>query len=105
MNISSISPVSAPVRAATESSSTAKSGINQETATARRALATAARVVNTSQVLGQQNELVFSLDPTSHRVVAQIVDRATQKLVEQVPPEYILKLAAELAGNPPDSVR
>ena len=106
MNVSSISSVSAAVNGAAEkSSAAAKSGATQETAAARRVLATAARVVNTSEVLGQQNELVFSLDPTSHRVVAQILDRATQKLVEQVPAEYILKIAAELTGKPPDSVR
>ena len=105
MNVSSISSVSAAVNAAAEKSSAAQSGVTQETAAARRVLATAARVVNTSQVLGQQNELVFALDPTSHRVVARIVDRATQKLVEQVPAEYILKIAAELTGKPPDSVR
>ena len=94
MSVSAISPVSAAVNLAAEKSAAAKSGVSQETTTARRALATAARVVNTSEVLGQQNELVFSLDPASHRVVAQIVDRATQKLVEQVPAEYILRIAA-----------
>src|SRR5271168_2961052 len=104
MNVSSTSPVSAPVKAANQGPAT-KPSANQETAAARRALATAARVVNTSEVLGQQNELVFSLDPTSHRVVARILDRATQQLVEQVPAEYILKIAAELTGKPPNSVR
>jgi uncharacterized FlaG/YvyC family protein len=92
------------VSTATASSAT-KPAVNQETATARRALATAARVVNASQVLGQQNELVFSLDPTTHRIVAQILDRETHKLVEQVPAEYILKIAEELTGKPPDTVR
>jgi uncharacterized FlaG/YvyC family protein len=104
MNVSSTLPVSATASAATANPTT-KPGVNQETATARRALATAARVVNASEVLGQQNELVFSLDPTSHRIVAQIVDRETKQLVEQVPPEYILKIAQELTGKPPSTVR
>jgi len=104
MNVSSTLPVSAPVSTA-KPTPTTKPAANQETATARRALATAARVVNDSQVLGQQNELIFSLDPTSHRVVAQIVDRETKQVVEQVPAEYILKIAEELTGKPPGTVR
>ena len=93
MNVSSISAVTAP------GSTTTQASPNQETAAERRSLASIARVVNGSKVLGEQNELVFTLDPNSHRIVARIVDRDTQQVVEQLPPEYILRLAAELSGK------
>jgi|SRR5450755_2602292 uncharacterized FlaG/YvyC family protein len=99
MSISATSPVGLPASPAT------KPSLNQQTATERRSLATAVRVVNASHALGQQNELVFALDPTSHHIVAKIVDRDTQQVIEQVPAEYILKLAEELTGKSPGTVR
>ncbi|HME07303.1 MAG TPA: flagellar protein FlaG [Bryobacteraceae bacterium] len=97
MNVSSISPVGASTP---HSSNAAQSSQSQGTAAERRSLASVARVVNDSKILGQQNELVFALDPTSHTIVARILDRDTQKVLEQIPPEYILQLAKELSGKP-----
>jgi uncharacterized FlaG/YvyC family protein len=93
MNVNSIAPIGGVGYSATQT------GVNQESAATRRTFASAARVVNSSQVLGEQNELVFTIDPASRRVVARIVDRDTQKVVEQLPPEYILRLAEELTGK------
>ena|ERR1035438_2320794 len=99
MSISATSPVGLPASSATQPTA------NQQTAAERRSLATAVRLVNASQVLGQQNELVFALDPTTHRIVAKIVDRDTQQVIEQVPAEYILKLAEGLTGKSSGTVR
>jgi uncharacterized FlaG/YvyC family protein len=93
MNVSSISPGFTPVKASTQASA------SPQTASERRTLASAARVVNDSQVLGEQNELTFAIDPSSHRLVARIVDRNTQQVVQQLPSEYILRVAQELSGK------
>jgi len=93
MTVNSIAAVGPP------GSVTTQSKPNQETASERRSLASVARVVNESKVLGEGNELVFTLDASSHRMVARILDRTTQQVLEQLPPEYILRLAQELSGK------
>jgi flagellar protein FlaG len=55
----------------------------------------AARAVNTSNSLGQ-NELTFYLDPSTRRTIVKIVNRETQELVEQIPSEVVLRLAESL---------
>jgi flagellar protein FlaG len=55
----------------------------------------AARAVNTSNSLGQ-NELTFSLDPSTRRTIVKIVNRETQEVVEQIPSEVVLRLAETL---------
>jgi len=62
----------------------------------RRDLIQASRAVNQSGVLGEQNELVFVLDRQTHRAIMRVVDRNTQEVVMQLPPEYVLNLAAGL---------
>jgi uncharacterized FlaG/YvyC family protein len=54
------------------------------------------KALNAAEMFGQQNELMFHLDRPSHRMVIQVVNRETQEVVSQVPPEYILRLAADL---------
>jgi len=93
MTVHSIAAIGPP------GSSSSQSKPDPETASERRSLASVARVVNDSKVLGAQNELVFTLDSSSHRMVARILDRNTQQVVEQLPPEYILRLAEELSGK------
>ena len=65
----------------------------------RRELVRAANTINASQVLGGENELVFVLDRTSHRAIMRVVDRKTQEVVMQLPPEYVLHLAEDLRQN------
>jgi flagellar protein FlaG len=64
----------------------------------RRQLLEAAQSVNESGVLGQ-NQLVFSLDRQTHRAVIRVVDRTTQQVVSQIPPEYVLRLAQDLGNS------
>jgi uncharacterized FlaG/YvyC family protein len=64
----------------------------------RRQLLEAAQSVNESGVLGQ-NQLVFFLDRQTHRAVIRLVDRTTQQVVSQIPPEYVLRLAQDLGSS------
>ena len=64
--------------------------------TERRELIRAAKTINASEVLGPQNEVVFVLDRESHRALLRVVDRDTQQVLMQLPPEYVLQLAEEL---------
>lgn len=52
--------------------------------------------LNEARIFGQKSELTFSLDRESRRPVMKIIDRETQEVIQQIPPEYVLRLAAEL---------
>ena len=74
------------------------SQVSVQEAAQRRQLLQAAKSVNESGVLGQ-NQLVFLLDPQTHRAVIRVVDRTTQEVVSQIPPEYVLRLAQDLGSS------
>lgn len=69
-----------------------------EQAAASRQLISAAKSVNESGVLGQ-NQLVFIVDRQTHRPVFRVVDRNTHQVVSQIPPEYVLRLAQDLGSS------
>jgi uncharacterized FlaG/YvyC family protein len=62
----------------------------------QRSLIQAIKAVNASEMLGQDNELTFVLDRASRRAVARIVNKHTGEVVEQIPAEYVLRMAEEL---------
>jgi flagellar protein FlaG len=84
---SSLQPVSPPV--------------SVEEAAQRRQLLQATQSVNDSGFLGK-NQLVFMLDRQTHRAVIRVVDRTTQQVVSQIPPEYVLQLAQDLGSSAKD---
>ena len=90
MDITSIQPVA--------SSPAASSQVSGAEAAQRRQLLQAAKSVNESGVLGQ-NQLVFLLDRQTHRAVIRVVDRTTHEVVSQIPPEYVLRLAQDLGSS------
>lgn len=88
MEIGSIQPNSNSVR---------PSSVPPLEAAQRRELIQAAKVINSSEVLGQKDELVFAIDPGSRRAIVRIVDRNTREVVLQLPSEYVLRLAEDLS--------
>lgn len=90
MDISSLQPAGG--------SSLTSAPVSSEEAAERRQLVQAAKSVNDSGVLGN-HELVFMLDRQTHRAVIRVVDRATQQVVSQIPPDYVLRLAQELGAT------
>ena len=70
-----------------------------EEAAQRRQLVQAAKSVNASGTLGQ-NQLVFAVDPTTHHVVMRVENRDTGEVVLQVPPEDVMQMAEDLNLTP-----
>ncbi len=65
-----------------------------------REIIQAVRTVNAGEMLGQDNELSFLLDQETQRPVLRVVNRKTNEVIRQVPPEYVLAMARErLAEN------
>jgi flagellar protein FlaG len=63
---------------------------------ANREIVTAVAALNKAEVMGQDNELTFTMDRNSHRPVIRIIDRTTKEVLEQIPAEYVLQAAANL---------
>jgi uncharacterized FlaG/YvyC family protein len=61
----------------------------------QRTLIHAVKAVNASGILGEKNELTFIVDRGSQRVVARIVNKETRQLVQQIPAEYVVRMAEE----------
>lgn len=72
--------------------------VSVQEAAERRKVMQAAKAVNESGVLGQ-NQLVFLVDRATHRSIIRVEDRDTHAVIFQAPPEYVLRLAEDL-GKP-----
>jgi uncharacterized FlaG/YvyC family protein len=70
-----------------------------EEASQRRQLVQAAKSVNASGTLGQ-NQLVFAVDPTTHHVIMRVENRDTGEVILQVPPENVMQMAEDLNLTP-----
>jgi len=90
MNVSSIQNLAAQVSAPSEP------GAARLLRDEQRNLIQAVKAVNASGMLGQDNELTFVQDRTLRRAVAQIVNKQTGEVVDQIPAEYVLRMAEEL---------
>ena len=67
-----------------------------EQAAENRDLVQAVRALNASGSLGEYHELSFMLDRNTKLPVIRIVNRETKEVVDQIPPEYLLRLAKQL---------
>ena len=90
MTITSLQPIASTPAASPQ--------VSAQEAAQRRQLLQAAQSVNASGVLGR-NQLVFFLDRVTHRAVIRLVDPATNQVVSQIPPEYVLRLAQDLGSS------
>ncbi len=72
--------------------------VSVQQAAQSRQVVQAAKSVNESGVLGQ-NQLVLIVDRQTHRPVFQVVDRNTHQVLSQIPPEYVLRLAQDLGSS------
>jgi flagellar protein FlaG len=61
-----------------------------------RQIVQAVKAVNQAGMLGENNELTFSLDRQTKQPVIQIIDRSTKEVIQQIPPEYVLQVAQDL---------
>jgi uncharacterized FlaG/YvyC family protein len=56
----------------------------------------AVKAINATGMMGQDSELTFAMDAQTHRPVVRIVDTKTNQVIEQLPPEAVLAMAADL---------
>jgi uncharacterized FlaG/YvyC family protein len=64
-----------------------------------RALAQAVQRVNAALVLPDNQQLSVSLDPQSKSPVVKFTDTNTNEVIDQVPAEYVLRLADYLESQ------
>ena len=57
---------------------------------------TAVRALNQSELYGQDRQLQFARDPGTKTMVIKIVHPQTGEVIEQIPPEEVLRAAAAL---------
>lgn len=72
---------------------------NSNWLTENRDLVQTVKQANTSQVLGEDNEMTFAVDQETRRPVVRIISRQTQQVIMQIPPEYMLRLAQTLDSS------
>ncbi len=65
-----------------------------------RDLVKAVQALNGAELFGQNYELTFVMDRDSHRPVLRLVDRDTREVIRQIPPDYVLRMAGDLAAKP-----
>jgi uncharacterized FlaG/YvyC family protein len=90
MNISSTNPITPPADLYPSASPAAE----------RQRMAQAIRAVNQANIFGENRELTFSLDRSTQQMVIRVIDRDTRETVMQLPPEYVLRLAANSPKKP-----
>lgn len=61
-----------------------------------RELVKAVSKLNEVSRFGERNELTFLLDRETGRPVVRIIDKKTREVIQQFPPEYVIRLADEL---------
>jgi uncharacterized FlaG/YvyC family protein len=61
-----------------------------------RILVHAVKAVNASEMLGPENELTFLRDRGTRRAVVRIVNKRTGEVIQQIPAEYVLRMAEEM---------
>jgi flagellar protein FlaG len=59
----------------------------------------AVKSVNQSGVFGTSDELTFSSDPESGRMVIRLINKETKEVVRQIPAEYLLRLSEDPRGT------
>jgi flagellar protein FlaG len=82
----------------------ASSAVPAERTPEQLVLIKAIRAVNAAEYFDQNSEMTFILDRETRRPVVRIVDKKTNEVLRQIPPEYVLRLAEDLkqAGKAKD---
>ena len=62
----------------------------------QKQVTTAVRALNESGMYGQDRELQFARDPGTKTMVIKVVQQQTGEVVEQIPPEEVLRAAEAL---------
>lgn len=85
-----------PIQGAGPALAAAVASVTPERTAEQREVIQAIKAVNAAELFGENSELTFVLDRETRRPVVRIVDRQTNELIQQIPPEYVLRMAQEL---------
>lgn len=80
----------------TQAAPTMAAAVPADSSAPTRDVVQAVKALNQTEMFGQDNELQFQRDQVSKRMVIRVVNRKTEEVVSQVPPEYVLRLAEDL---------
>jgi uncharacterized FlaG/YvyC family protein len=72
---------------------------SREYADAQQAVVAAVRALNKSELLGNGRELQFTRDSQTQKMVIQIVDSASGDVVDQIPPEQVMRIMANFGNS------
>lgn len=72
-----------------------------EQSTEHRDVVRAVQALNASEMFGDEKQLVFRRDPETRRMVIRLIDRNTEEVLQQIPAEYVLRLAEDLKPKTP----
>lgn len=92
MDVSALSRITQALPAVATAVAPDKASENREVVQAVKAL-------NQTEMFGEDNDLVFQKDPQTQRMVVKVVNRKTQDVISQIPPEYVLRLAQDLKSQ------
>ena len=90
----------APVSRSLPAVSAPAEAIRVDQSTENREVVRAVKALNHAEMFGQENQLQFQRDQQTQRMVVRVVNRKTQEVVSQIPPEYVLRLAEDLKPKP-----
>jgi uncharacterized FlaG/YvyC family protein len=71
----------------------------RENTEGQQAVIAAVRALNKSELLGSGREMQFTRDSQTQKMVIQIVDSKSGDVVDQIPPEQVLRIMANF-GKP-----
>ena len=74
--------------------------VRPDQAAENREVVKAVKALNQSEMFGQDNLLTFQRDPETQKMVIRIINKKTQEVVTQIPPEYVLQLSEDLKVHP-----
>jgi uncharacterized FlaG/YvyC family protein len=95
-----ISPINhAASQASAVAETPTKPPVNSPANSEQRTLIQAVKTVNESGALGADTEMTFFLDRTTKIPVVRILNSKTGAVIDQIPAEYVLRIAEELKGS------
>ena len=56
----------------------------------------AVKKINEAGFLGDNSELTFVMDRQTKRPLVRIIDKKTKEVIQQIPPDYVLRMAEEM---------
>lgn len=65
----------------------------------QRSLIRAVAAVNATQAFGEDHELTYSVDRAAHMLVIKLVNKTNGNVINQIPAEYIVRMAEKLNGG------